>query len=169
VTQPKYAPIAIGDEVRPAYKLEPPKAWVPHRPGEYRPTAGSRRPGTGAPGPDQGYALRLAERFADRLVLGGGENPADALAAGVAVALRRASILGRAPVATDIEVGLALLGYLADVDPAAVVARREVVLGAAHDDWRRMRCADLVPEGSLRAGPAEAATMAVDWTALAEP
>ena len=166
MTQPKFAPIAIGDEVRPSFKLDPPKPWVPHRPGEHRPGALSRRPGTGAQGPDQGYALRLVERFEDRLVLGRGEHVEDALAAGVAVGLRRASIFGRAPVSTDIEVGLAIFGYLDPSEPDVVAARRRVVLGAAHDDWCRMRCADLVPEGALRAGLADARSHAVDWLAL---
>ena len=113
MTQPKFAPILEQDEVRPGYQLGVPQAWVPHRPGESRPTP--RRedlPGLGVRGPDQGYALELATMFRDRLVLEPGEHAEDVLAGAVAIALRRAAILGRAPIATDIALALDLFGYL---------------------------------------------------------
>ena len=69
--------------------------------------------GLGIPGPDQGYALELAKRFADRLVLEPGEHartcspaPSPSPCAG-----RRCS--GGRPVAADIELALELFGYLA--------------------------------------------------------
>ena len=99
MTQPKFAPILEQDEVRDAYQLGVPASWVPHRPGESRPTPQLRDPaGLGFPGPDQGYALELANRFTERLALEQGEHADDVLAGAVAISLRRAAIFGRAPV-----------------------------------------------------------------------
>jgi hypothetical protein len=167
MTQPKYAPIAIADEVRPASKLEPPKPWVPHRPAEHR--RGNRVPGggLGSPGPDQGYALGLAARFKDRLVLGNGEHEEDAVAASIAVALRRASVFGRAPVLQDLEFAFGLLGYLAEVPAETAEERRAVVSGASHDYWICRRIADLVPDETVRAVKKPLAPF--DWAVRAKP
>src|SRR5487761_2092678 len=116
MTQPKFAPIPIEDEARPAAKLDVPRPWTPHRPGEFSPTSPTRQIGIASAGPDQGYATLLARRFVDRIVLGDDEHLDDALAAGIAVAMRRAALFGRAPVAKDVEVGLASLGFLAAPD-----------------------------------------------------
>src|ERR1700739_2138378 len=105
MTQPKYAPIAIEDVVRPADKLEAPRPWAPHRPGEFDPHGG-RVPR--AVGPDQGYLALLAERFVDRLVLSEGEQVDDVLTAAIAIGMARAAVFGRAPVAKDLEYALSV-------------------------------------------------------------
>jgi len=159
VTQPKFAPILEQDEVRDGYQLGVPAPWVPHRPGESRPTPQLRDPaGLGFPGPDQGYALELAKRFEERLALEAGERAEDVLAGAVAIALRRAAIFGRAPVATDIELALGLFKYIigdhGTWPPGDLLAwRRERFSGAAHDYWRRRSLADGVPGTSLRLRP----------------
>jgi len=159
MTQPRFAPILEQHEVREVQRIAPPAPWEPHRPGEFRPGSGARRaPGLGIPGPDQGYALWLADRFRDRLELGPSEHAEDVLAAAVAIALCRASLFGRAPVATDVELALALFGYLAsDSGQSApwdlVEYRRERIAGAAHDYWRRRAVADEVTEAALRMTP----------------
>jgi hypothetical protein len=159
MTQPKFAPILEQDEVREGYQLGVPAPWVPHRPGESRPVP---RPegivGLGIQGPDQGYALELAQRFKDRLSLEPDEHAADVLAGGVAIALRRAAVFGRAPIAADIELALRLFKYLV-VDEGTwpntglVEWRRRYFAGTAHDYWRRMALADTVPEATLRLTP----------------
>jgi hypothetical protein len=164
MTQPRFAPIPIEDEVRPQSRLGPAAPWRPLRPGELvatrlgdpHPQAVLRK-GRGAPGPDQGYALRLAARFADRVVLGPGERVEDAMAGAVAVAMRRASLFGRAPVAGDLEVALTLLGCLEPAEGAAQAARRARLAGLGHDEWRRRELANSIPDDLLRATPAEAA------------
>ncbi len=156
MTQPKFAPIMEQHEVREFQRIGVPAPWTPHRPGESRPTPDpARQAGLGNPGPDQGYALDLAARFRDALMLEGDERSEDVMAGAVAVALRRASIFGRAPIGADIEVALGLFGYLARDDalppPSDLVAlRRERFGGAAHDYWRRRALADAVPEATLR-------------------
>lgn len=162
MTQPKYAPIPIEDEVRPAHRLGPAVPWRPDRPAELVATQPGRphpqavpRPGRGAPGPDQGYALRLAQRFADRLVLGPGERADDVVAGAVAVAMRRAALFGRAPVAADLEVALGLFGFLEPVDPALQEARRAAFAGVGHDDWRRRALVNGLDEDRLRVAPGD--------------
>jgi hypothetical protein len=159
VTQPKFAPILEQDEVRAGYQLAVPEPWVPHRPGESRPSPNSPHLARhGIPGPDQGYALELANRFLPRLALEDGEHSEDVLAGAVAIATRRASLFGRAPVAGDLELALGLFKYLASEGgtwpPAELVDwRREHFAGAAHDYWRRRELADGVPEATLRLKP----------------
>ena len=121
------------------------------RPGEVvggEPQAGS---GLGCQGPDQGYALKLAERFAGRLNLAAGEREDDALAGCCAVALRRASLFGRAPVLHDLRLALELFGFLIDADAALVSWRRARFAGAAghHGYHVKLRLAELVPEETL--------------------
>jgi hypothetical protein len=152
MTQPKYAPILIEDEVRPAAKLDVPRPWSPHRPSELRAGPRSFGGGAGSPGPDQGYALRLAQLVADRVVLGEGEHLDDALSAAVVVALGRASTFGRAPVLKDLEFGLAAFGYLGPVDVETSARRHRLVSGLAHDYFRQRSIADLCDEKTLR-GP----------------
>ena len=109
--------------------------------------------------PDQGYALKLAERFADRLVLSPGERAADVLAGCCAIALRRASMLGRAPVSHDVGLALRLFGFLGEAVPELAALRRERFAGAAghHGYDRRLRLAASIPEETLRR-PASAVT-----------
>lgn len=156
MTQPKFTPILEQDEVRAGFHLGVPAAWEPHRPGESRPTPLLRDPaGLGFPGPDQGYALALAERFADRLALEAGEHTQDVLAGAVAIALRRAAIFGRAPVSADVEHALRLFKFIVGDQetwpPADLLTwRGEHFAGAAHDYWRRRSLADAVPGTTLR-------------------
>jgi len=160
VTQPKFSPILEQYEVREVEKLQAPGAWVPHRPAESRPTPHAQHlAGLGIPGPDQGYALELARRFDDRLVLEPGEHASDVLAGAVAIALRRAALFGRAPVAADVELPLRLFKYIVDDEgtwPSSQLVewRREHFAGAARDYWRRRALADSIAESTLRLKPA---------------
>ena len=136
------------------------------RPGEVvgaEPHAGS---GMGHQGPGQGYALKLAQRFAGGLVLAAGEREDDALAGCCAVALRRASIFGRAPVVHDLRLALELFGFLIDTDAALVSWRRARFAGAAghHGYPVKLRLVELVPEDTLRRTPAAVAeARSKDW------
>lgn len=153
MTQPKFAPIAQEDEVRPAYRLEPPAPWRAARPGELRPAARVTVRGGGVPGPDQGYALHLARLFEDRLVLRPGERADDVLAGAVAIGLRRASLYGRAPVASDIELPLELFGYLTPATDELGEARRSRFAGLSHDYVTQRSLVESIPEETLRLTP----------------
>lgn len=168
MTQPRFTPIEARDSVRPAKHLGPPQPWVLHRPGEHRKESSGLQRRVGAAGPDQGYALLLAEHLRDSVVLGHGEQIDDALAVTVQTALRRAARLGRAPVRADIETALTLLSYRDPISDDAVAIRRSVVSGAAHDSWRCREIAESIPDDVLVLDPAAAAAFAIEWTTAAK-
>ena len=131
-------------------------SWRADRPGEVlagdRDTTGA---GLGYPGPDQGYVLRLVHLFEPQLRLAAGEDSADVIAGGVAVALKRASLFGRAPMAEDLRVAFDLFGFLtSDASDELVARRRQLFAGVAGDHNYRdvRRIADLVPASVLRPG-----------------
>ena len=124
--------------------------------------------GMGHQGPDQGYVLRLAQRFEGQLALAAGEREDDALAGCCAVALRRASLFGRAPVVHDLRLALELFGFVGEADAGLVSWRRTRFAGAAghHGYHVKMHLAELVPEATLRLTPAAVAdACAKDWGA----
>ena len=167
MTQPKFAPILEQDEVRGAFRLPVPSSWSPHRPADFRPGEHVERRGhAGVPGPDQGYALHLAERFEPRLLLAEGEHADDVLAGAAALALRRAALYGRAPVSTDLELALDVFGYLNGAPEELVDARRRLLGGAAHDYDLVRSLVDTVPEETLRLTPAEVLARRSDWDSL---
>jgi hypothetical protein len=154
MTQPKFAPIQIEDQVRDAYKLKTPESWAPIRPADFRPGAAPAGRGFGTAGPDQGYALHLVRHIEDRVRLAPGELLDDAKAGCVAIAMRRAAVFGRAPVMADLEVAFTLAGYL-DGAPADLVAwRKTAFAGVAHDRWAEVVLASGIPESTLRLTPA---------------
>lgn len=152
---------------RAAYTSPPRRAdpWTASRPGEI---VGSRQPAgpaLGNQGPDQGYVWKLIRRFEDRLVLAEGEQAADVLAGCAGVALRRASLFGRAPVVHDVEVALTAFGFLDEVDADLAEWRRDLFAEVSHPHhYGRARViADLVPEKVLRQPPG-----ALDRSALTD-
>jgi hypothetical protein len=151
MTQPSYVPITEADQVRPAHQVEAPRRWRADRPADHRGGPEPRRREHGTPGPDQGYALLLAERlFADRLQLQPGEEPHDVLLAAAELGAARAATFGRAPVARDIELALVLLGALGGGPDDLVAWRQRTVRGAAHEYRIRRALVDAVPEATLR-------------------
>ncbi|WP_419945576.1 hypothetical protein [Candidatus Poriferisodalis sp.] len=100
-----------------------PRRWEAARRGELaggQPTGAFR----GHQGPDQGYAYGLVRLFDDRVYLTEGQHRDDVDAGCVAIALKRASIFGRAPVVWDLEAGYLAFGFLDQQPPAALAARR---------------------------------------------
>ncbi len=122
--------LRLSDLPRPTRHPAAPQHWTPDRPGEVGAPADMPWGGMfGTPGPDSGYALRLA---ASRpLALAEGENRHDAEAAVAALMGARASHHGRAPTAVDAEVAELLLGYAGN-PPDDVVAARKRLTGLGH-------------------------------------
>lgn len=141
--------------------------WSADRPGDVIGTAQPAGPALGNQGPDQGYVLKLAERFRGDLQLKPGEHASDALTGCCAVALRRASLYGRAPVSGDLEIALRIFGYLDDAPADLVTLRREKFAEVHHETihyFAAREIADMVPESTLRMSPAEVASAhAADW------
>lgn len=152
MSAPQFVPVSPRHDVR-SYESPPwrPDPWFTDRPAELR----GRQPsgdGLGVPGPDQGYALTLAERFRGRLNLVEGESEADALAGAGAVAMKRAALFGRAPVIHDLTVGLTVWGFLEPNSPAELLELRRELFDEAHVAVHytlRRRIADVVPESVL--------------------
>jgi hypothetical protein len=153
---PEYVPTATSDRLRVSERLPTPEAWRADRPGEVVHDGGQPvGDGFGTPGPDQGYALKLARLWEPKLVLSPGEKIDDVMAGCTAVALRRAGLLGRAPVIYDLEVAFAGWGFLTSAGADLVAFRKPLFEGAAHDYQVQRPVADQVPETTLRLAPAE--------------
>lgn len=155
---PKFSPTPVVDTSR-RYESPPfvPDAWLPDRPGEvvgFQPT-GDR---LGYQGPDQGYALKLAKGFIDRLHLLPGEKAHDAIAGCLGIATRRASIFGRAPVVHDLAIAFTIWGFLGRRHAEELLEmRRPIFAGLGHGaHYGEIRAlADSVPEATLRMSPQE--------------
>ena len=106
-------------------------SWLADRPGEIegRQPEGDR---LGSPGPDQGYVLVLTDAIKGTLTLNSGEHEADALALVAAVALKRASQFGRAPVIHDLKAAVSVLGLNGPVPSGAAADARRLALEEAH-------------------------------------
>lgn len=166
---PEYVPTPKGSH-NVVYQSPPRRAesWFSDRPAEL---AGGQPTGRrlGHQGPDQGFALKLARRFEGRLVLADGEREGDAIAGCTAVAMRRASMFGRAPMIHDLTVGFTVYGFLAPAPPAQVAMRQPLFDEVAHPHhYEQLRAlVDRVPEWALRLPHARVAEMAaVDWQSL---
>jgi hypothetical protein len=167
VTQPSFVPITEADQVRPALRLEDPRPWIADRPAELRLPA---RPGGrsfGTPGPDQGYALRLAARVGARFRLRQGESEDDAVVGTALLASRRAALFGRAPTIHDVHTAAALWGFLDDKPSDRLVeVRRLAFSSAAHDYSVQRALVDRVPEGAIRLSSSEVAARRDSWESL---
>jgi len=169
---PEFVPSRPTDRAR-AY-VSPPRygdEWRAVRPGEVvgrggQPDVDAGR--MGAQGPNQGYLLKLVPLLRDEVRLTDGEQLADAEAGCVAVALKRASLFGRAPVIGDLRVAYLVWGFLDAGAPAELVAERrrrfEGVHLTAHHYPELRAVVDAVPAETLRRTPAQLAqTPTSEW------
>ena len=166
---PEYVPQPAIKHVR-SYESPPrrPESWRPDRPGDSA-TGFDLGDRFGAPGPDQGYVYVLARRFHGQLQLAADENEEDAIAGAVAVALKRASLLGRAPVVHDLRVALTLWGFLGDAPPDLIAYRQPLFAEVAnpHHYPEQRRVVDLVPDEVLRMTPEQVADAhRKDWRSV---
>lgn len=151
---PRFAPVGPTEDPR-GYEqtFHVPDAWEATRPGDLE---GPQPVGRmlGRQGPDQGYVLVLARRLEPKVKVGADEKVEDALAGCVGVALRRASLFGRAPVIHDLTLALTIWGFLDESPPAELVALRagmfEGVANTGHHYTESRAIVDLVPEETLR-------------------
>jgi hypothetical protein len=163
VTQPSFVPIVEADQVRPSYRLKVPSIWTQSRPSEVRGTSQPEGRLLGKPGPDQGFALKLARRFEARLVLAEGDSAEDAIAGCTAVAMRRCASFGRAPAVYDLEFAFTLWGFLGGAPADLVAARSPLFRSAAHHYLAQRSIADSVRDESLRLTPDAVADRIGQW------
>ena len=173
---PQFVPTLPAE--RPRSYNSPPRRedpWTWDRPGdladEGQPDRDAGR--VGAPGPDQGYVLTLLPLLRDELHVTPGEHLDDVERGAVAVALKRASSYGRAPIIHDLRVAYTLWGFLDESPPGELVAERrtrfEGLRHTMHHYPELRGVADAVPEASLRNSPeAIADAHRADWRSLLE-
>ncbi|BAN01619.1 hypothetical protein [Ilumatobacter coccineus] len=168
---PKFSPVAPRDAIR--YYESPdhvPDAWVPTRPGDitgFQPK-GDR---LGAPGPDQGFAIKIANSLRPKLHLQAGENADDVVRGCLGVALRRASMFSRAPVVHDLTIAFTVWGFYDEAPADELVAIRSAMFEGlrhvGHHYTESRQVVDAVPASTLEMTPAavEQAYRA-DWRSL---
>lgn len=128
-------------------------AWRAVRPAETVDAGQPRGDRFGRQGPDQGYALRLVSNFKDKVLLAPGEQLDDAVAGCVAVAMKRASLIGRAPVVHDLTAAFTIWGYLDESPADELVAVRKRLfeeVSSDHHYLERREIVDAVPDDVLR-------------------
>jgi hypothetical protein len=153
MAQPEFVPSSPYERDRATQQLPAPQGWKATRPGEVVGAAMPEGDGFGNQGPDQGYALFLGKRFADKLELVEGEHRSDVINGCLGVATKRASLFGRGPVIYDWEVAFTVWGYLGGASTTVVQKRVELFAEASHHYWKRRAIADAVPESTLRMTP----------------
>ncbi len=140
MSAPKFVPLEAVRSTPTVYESPPSRfgGWRADRPGDGGVADGAR---LGAQGPDQGYALTLTDVARDELHLAAGEHWDDVKSLIAAIAMRRASLFGRAPVIHDVRVAAGLFGYDDPGAPDDLVAYRrdaaDETAHAHHDDHLR--------------------------------
>lgn len=145
--------------------------WYTDRPGDFAvaPDQPDRDAGgVGAPGPDQGYALKLIPLLRDELRVSERENIEDAERLVVGIGLKRASLFSRAPILTDLRIAAVIWGLLDAQAPAELVAERAPRIESLRhwiETYPRLRAAiDTVPTETLRGSLDEVtAAYQADW------
>ena len=156
---PKFSPVAPTSRAR-AYRSPDhvPDNWMPDRPAEI-PGFQPQGPRRGNPGPDQGFALRIARQLAPSLHMQGGEHVEDCIRGCLGVALRRASLFSRAPVVHDVKMAFTMWGFLDEMPPTDLIEFRQPLFAGlrhvGHHYAEARVVADMVPEATLRLTPAE--------------
>ena len=168
---PKFSPVDPIDTPR-SYESPDhvPESWMPDRPGDivgFQPK-GER---LGSPGPDQGFAIKIANSLRPKLHLQPGEDDADVMRGCLGVALRRASMFSRAPVVHDLTIAFTLWGYFSEAPPQELVDLRkplfEGLRHVAHHYTESRILVDQVPSDTLRMTPAQVeAKFPGEWRAL---
>ena len=133
-----------------------PTSWSTDRPAEIeglQPVG----PSLGYPGPDQGFIFAIAKRLRHRICTQSGEHIDDAINGSIGIALRRASMMSRAPVVHDLTIALTIWGWLDTNPPEELVKIRSDVFSGlrnlGHHYGTARRLVDAVPETTLRATP----------------
>lgn len=168
MSQPQYVP---NKPLSPAHYQSPPRrdrVWSADRPGDVFSTGQPEGDLLGAQGPDQGFALKLAKSFEDKLQLTPGEHAEDVVAGCVAVALKRASAFGRAPTVHDLRCAFTIFGFLDSADAELVDIRRSLFEEVAHPHHytERREIADAVPLAFLHQPHQTILDQAGDWRSV---
>jgi len=162
---PEYVPNTREQQPRRGLGLPPARSWTATRVSDLKAEQPTGKM-LGNPGPDQGYALKLARGFAPRLELGG-VTLDDAIEGCLGVALRRASIFGRAPIVHDLDIAFRVWGFLGDAPPSLIAMRGPLFQAASHHYAEQRAIVDQVPESTLRSTHQDVARrFPAEWQSL---
>ncbi|MBM3806273.1 MAG: hypothetical protein FJW19_06450 [Actinobacteria bacterium] len=168
---PKFTPLSPTDQPRTyASPKHVPAPWRNDRPASIE-SSQPKGQKLGYQGPDQGFALKIAESMRESIVVQPGESADDAICGAIAIALRRASRYGRAPVVHDLTIAFGIWGWMLLDPPSDLVKRRKelfVGLGDAAHCYSELRAlVDMVPESTMLMTPEQVRTgMPGSWRAL---
>lgn len=163
MTQPSFVPQNPANSVRQGDALPPARASNDDRPGEVTSEEWPTGSQMGEQGPDQGYALRLARLFVDRIELPEGEHDEDVIAVLSAVALKRAARAGRGPIMNDIAIAFAAWGLQPKGPEDLAALRRKVFAGASHDYTKVRTIVDITDERALKLNVPELVERSSHW------
>jgi hypothetical protein len=168
VTQPDYVPARATDRVRPVERLSVPGPWRQDRPSEQLSLVPPTNGRFGSTGPDLGYGLKLAKRFATRIEVAPGESHEDAVAGCFGCGTRRSATFGRAPVIYDMEWAFTLWGYLGGAPDDLIAVRVPLFRGASHHYWDQREIVDAVAEAAVRLTAAQVREQLGNWRTLVQ-
>jgi len=168
VSQPQNVPT---NAVSSQHYVSPPRrdrVWSADRPGDVFADGQPQGSLVGSQGPDQGFALKLARHFDDKLVLTANEHRDDVVAGCVAVALKRASAFGRAPTVHDLRCAFEIFGFLRNADGELVAIREKLFEEVAHPHHyaERRAIVDAVPTEFLHRPHVQILDEADDWRSV---
>lgn len=166
MAQPDFVPVTTADRVRKDLAETVADRWVADRPAEVVEQGQPHGDRLGSPGPDQGYAIKLAHSMEDQLQHEDDEHVDDIIAGCVGVATKRASLYGRAPVIYDLEFAFTLWGYLGGAPDDLITFRRQLFSQASHHYWERREIVDHVNEDVFQLSSNEIRAQLHDWTQL---
>ena len=106
-----------------------------------------------------------------RVKVTSGESVDDAIQGCIGIALRRASVYGRAPVIHDLDIAFTMWGFFLDAPPADLVTARkqlfEGVSNVVHHYVEARQLVDMVPDSTMRMTPEMVRkSMPNSWRAL---
>jgi hypothetical protein len=149
VAAPQYVPNTLHEQPRRGLAIPAPDRWAADRPAEledHQPVG----PELGRPGPDQGFALKLAKGYHGQLQLTAGEKEHDVITGCVLVAMARCSVFGRAPVKHDLDIAFRIWGFLGDAPQELIDLRTPLFEACSHHYSHQRAIVDHVPEATLR-------------------
>lgn len=123
--------------------------WTGITPPGKAPSEGRRRL-RGATGPGIGYALTLTRYHWAKVTLGEDEEPEDVIEGFGVLIGKRSSLLGRSPIAYDVDFFVKLFGFDGTADPSLIEFRRLFFRGAAHSYLVQRQIADAVPDSTSK-------------------
>ena len=99
---------------------------------------------------DLGFGLKLANRVAERAVLGEGEHLADAVSGCFSCGTRKSSFFHRSPVIYDMEWAFTLWGFMEGAPEDLIAFRRPFFVGVAEDYYRQREIVGRVRGEAIR-------------------